>query len=107
VDTTLAARATAALEGAPLPARTRDLVEYAARVDAEPDVIEALRALPDRSVRSLDEVQEALAAVQPPPPAPRGERPRPESGWPPGGDAYVDPAPEPGAVLDDLGPRGE
>jgi hypothetical protein len=107
VDTALAARAKAALEGAPLPARVRDLADYAERAGAEPEVVEAVRALPERRVRSLDEVREALAPVQPPPPAPRGARPRPESGSPPGRGGYVDPAPEPGRVSDDLGPRGE
>jgi hypothetical protein len=108
VDTALAARAKAALEGAPLPASTGDLADHAARAGAEPDVVEAIRALPDRRVRSLDDLREALAPVQPPTgPAPRGARPRPESGWPPGGDAYVDPGAQPGAVLDDLGPAGQ
>jgi hypothetical protein len=107
VDTALAARAKAALEGAPLPARVRDLADYAARAGAEPDVVEAVRSLPDQRVRSLDEVREALAPVQPPPAAQRGARPRPESGAPPGRDAYVDAEPEPGRVSDDLGPRGE
>lgn len=84
------------LEGVPLPAQKDELVAYARSQDEA--AAERLRALPDRQYRSLDEVGEALAPVQPPRPKPDAELPHEESGAPPGGDAYVDASAEPGAV---------
>jgi hypothetical protein len=43
-------------------------------------------------------VGEALVPVQPSRPKPDAEPPHEESGAPPGGDAYLDPSAEPGAV---------
>lgn len=84
------------LEGVPLPATKSELVEYARTQDA--DAARRLESLPDREYRSLDEVGEALAPVQPSRPEPEVAVPHEESDAPPGGDAYVDPNPEPGAV---------
>jgi hypothetical protein len=98
VDTRLAAEVQVLVEGIPLPATKAELVDYARRQDS--DAARELEALPDREYRSLDEVGEALAPVQPS----RSQSapvPREESGEPPGGDAYVDPHPEPGAVRHD------
>jgi hypothetical protein len=83
------------LEGVALPASRRELIDYAQRQGAE--VIGLLSRLPDREYRTLDEVGEELAPVQP-----RFEREQPlpheESDKPPGGDAYLDPSPEPGSI---------
>jgi hypothetical protein len=57
-----------------------------------------LQSLPDREYRSLDEVGEALSPVQPASGGADVHLPRDESGKPPGGDAYLDPNAEPGAV---------
>jgi hypothetical protein len=57
-----------------------------------------LAQLPDREFRSLDEVGEELQPVQPEWKQPGPDRPREESGAPPGGDAYLDPAAEPGGI---------
>jgi hypothetical protein len=90
------------LEGIALPAKKQELVAYARRED--PDAARQLESLPDREYRSLDEVAEALAPVQPPREQPRADIPHEESDAPPGGDAYVDPRPEPGAVRHDAPP---
>ena len=84
------------LEGVPLPAQKEELLAYARSQDRAS--AERLAALPEREYRSLDEVGEALAPVQPSRPRPDAERPHEESSAPPGGDAYVDPNAEPGAV---------
>jgi hypothetical protein len=84
------------LEGVPLPAKKQDLLEYARAED--PQAAEALEAIPDREYRSLDDVGEALASVQPSRSKPDAERPHEESDLPPGGDDYTRPHPEPGAV---------
>lgn len=91
------------LEGVPLPATKKELVAYARAHDAR--VAEALQSIADRKYRSLDDVGEQLASVQPPWPHPDAEVPRAESGRPPGGDAYVDPQAESGAVRDDDPPK--
>lgn len=90
------------LEGVPLPASKQELVEYAEGQDDR--AAQSLRSLPDREYRSLDEVGEALAPVQPPRHNPNVQVPREESDAPPGGDAYLDPNPEPGAVRQDAPP---
>jgi len=84
------------LEGVPLPAKKSDLVDYARSQDES--AVTDLQQLPDREYSSLDEVGEALAPVQPQWQQPDPQKPRDESGQPPGGDAYTDPSPEPGAV---------
>ena len=90
------------LEGVALPARKRDLLDYARRED--PDAAQRLQALPEGEYRSLDEVGEALTAVQPQPIPREAQTPREESDLPPGGDDYLNPNPEPGAVRHDAPP---
>jgi Protein of unknown function (DUF2795) len=99
VDTRLAAEVQVLLEGVPLPAHKRDLVEYPRSQD--PDTARELESLPDREYRSLDEVGKALAPVQPSRSQPDAAVPREESGEPPGGDAYVTSDSELGAVRHD------
>jgi Protein of unknown function (DUF2795) len=90
------------LEGVSLPATKAELVEYARRED--PDAARLLEALPEREYRALDEVGEALAPVQPSRAQPEAAVPREESDVPPGGENYVKPHPEPGAVRHDALP---
>jgi Protein of unknown function (DUF2795) len=99
VDTRLAAELQVLLEGVPLPAHKRELVEYARSQDD--GMAEELASLPDREYRSLDEVGEALVPVQPPRSQREAAVPREESDAPPGGENYVSPHPEPGAVRHD------
>lgn len=94
---TEAARVQAVLEGVSLPATTRELIAYAAGQPGGAEALPFLSRLGKREFRSLDEVGEALAPVQPHPPAPKPV-PRAESGEPPGGGDYTNPSPEPGAV---------
>jgi hypothetical protein len=96
------ARLEALLEGVPLPAQKRELVEYARKLD--PELARLVEGLPDREYRALDEVGEALVPAQPPPVPNHVESPREESGLPPGGDDYVNAAPVSGAVRPD-GPQ--
>jgi hypothetical protein len=86
------------LVGVPLPAGKDELLEYAVRQRAEPQLLDALRSLPDREYASLDGIVEDLLHVQPSREAPAPSRPREESGRPPGGEAYTERQPEPGAV---------
>jgi Protein of unknown function (DUF2795) len=84
------------LEGVPLPAKKSQLIDYARTQDES--VVTDLQRLPDREYSSLDDVGEALAPVQPQSQQADPQKPREESGEPPGGDAYTDPSPESGAV---------
>jgi hypothetical protein len=84
----LAAEAQIVLEGTPLPAQKQELVAYAQRQGADQRILGALRALPEREYRYLDEVGEQLASVQPKPKQEQ-KQPRAESGQPPGGDDYT------------------
>jgi hypothetical protein len=102
VSTQIATLIQVVLEGVPLPATKAELVDYARSED--PDAARLLEALPDREYRSLDEVGEALAPVQPPRSQPEAAVPREESDLPPGGENYVKPHPEPGAVRHDAPP---
>jgi Protein of unknown function (DUF2795) len=102
VDTQRAAELQALLEGVPLPAHKQELITYARSQDDR--AAEELASLPDREYRSLDEVGEALAPVQPSRPQADAAAPREESDKPPGGDAYVELHPEPGAVRHDAPP---
>jgi len=102
VSTQTAALIQVVLEGVSLPATKAELVDYARRED--PDAARLLEALPDREYRSLDEVGEALAPVQPSRSRPVAVVPREASDLPPGGEAYVEPHPEPGAVRHDAPP---
>jgi uncharacterized protein DUF2795 len=100
-----AALAQVVLEGVPLPAKRARLLEYARRQDGGERVAGLLSKLPDREYASIDEVGEALASVQPQPEPGQPHEPKPESGLPPGGDAYTDPSEEPGRVREH-GPSG-
>lgn len=85
------------LEGVALPATKQELLDYALRQSGDGWELTLIEELPEREYASLDEVGEALSPVQPA----RQERqrePKPESGLPPGSEAYTDPSPEPGAV---------
>jgi hypothetical protein len=77
------------IEGMPLPARRDEIVEYAQVEGAEENMLDALRALPDREYESADDIGEALRPVQPYPPDTEPGAPRPESGAPPGGESYT------------------
>jgi Protein of unknown function (DUF2795) len=92
------------LQGVPLPAEKRELIEYARGQDHE-GLAGLLERLPDREYKSIDEVGEELAPVQPERPNPYEEHPRAESDLPPGGDAYTKASAEPGQVRE-RGPRG-
>jgi hypothetical protein len=76
-------------------ARSRRLRGLAA---GRPDLLRELERLPEREYRSLDEVGEELAPVQPPRRDEVPHVPHEESGDPPGGEDYANPAPEPGGV---------
>lgn len=95
----------ALLEGVALPASREELIEYLARQGGGYSFRPELERLPDREYGSLDEVGEALAPVQPSRDGAQPHQPKPESGLPPGGDAYTDATAEPGAVREQ-GPRG-
>jgi len=92
------------LEGVPLPATKDDLVRYAREQDGDADASSLLARLPEREYRSIDEVGEALAPVQPSSGDGSAEVPREESDLPPGGDDYLTPKPTPGAVRNDAPP---
>jgi hypothetical protein len=93
------------LEGVALPSTRHELIDYAAKQPGGGSFMRELERLSDREFSSLDEVGEELAAVQPDQRRGRPHAPRPESGVPPGGDAYTDPSAEPGAVREQ-GPGG-
>jgi Protein of unknown function (DUF2795) len=96
MDSQHAAELQVLLEGIPLPADKQKLLDYARRQDET--AARRLASLPEQEYRSLDDVGEALAHVQPDGPNAHADVPRDESGKPPGGDAYLDPNAEPGAV---------
>jgi hypothetical protein len=84
----IAAELQAVLEGVPLPAQRQELVAYAHAQGADQRLLQALRSVPEREYRSLDEVGEQIASVQPQRSEEPG-KPREESGAPPGGDDYT------------------
>jgi hypothetical protein len=88
------------LEGVDLPASKRDLLRYAAGQDGADAALPLLDRLPECEFRTLDEVGEALAPVQP---YSSDDAPLPhaESDLPSGGDDYVTPHPSSGTVRDD------
>ncbi|HSC50550.1 MAG TPA: DUF2795 domain-containing protein [Gaiellaceae bacterium] len=88
------------LEGVPLPASKQELLHHARREGAGPGEAALIEALPEREYGSIDEVGETLQPVQPATPQQQSEQPEPESGLPPGGEAYTEPSPAPGAVRD-------
>jgi uncharacterized protein DUF2795 len=79
------------IEGMPLPARRDEIVEYAQIEGADEDMLDALRALPDREYESADDIGETLRPAQAnlPEPEPEPQAPQPESGEPPGGASYT------------------
>ena len=85
------------LEGVPLPADKRELVEYA-RSQGDERLAGMLERLPDREYGTLDDVGEELLPVQPTWEQPDAHEPRDESGRPPGGEAYTDASAPPGSV---------
>ena len=87
-----------ALEGTPLPASRQELLERAHAERLNGELTRLLQRLPEREYRSLDEVAETLEPVQPSRSSGETRIPRPESGEPPGGEAYLDPSSEPGRV---------
>jgi Protein of unknown function (DUF2795) len=93
-----AAEVQVVLEGVALPATKQELLEYARAESSDGTLVTLLGALPEREYRSLDEVGEALHPVQPSQPSSQSPEPKPESGEPPGREAYTDPSAEPGAV---------
>jgi hypothetical protein len=93
------------LEGVALPATRKELIDYASTQPGGASFVRELERLPDREFTYLDEVGEELAAVQPDQRRSRPQAPGPESGVPPGGEAYTDTSPEPGAVREQ-GPGG-
>ena len=90
------------LEGVPLPAEKQELIRYARREGAGPGEVALLEALPDREYSAIDEVGETLQPVQPERTTAQPDQPKPESGAPPGADAYTDPSPETGRVRERL-----
>jgi hypothetical protein len=99
MDPAAAAQLKALLVGVALPAKRADLLEYAVQQHAEPSLLGALQTLSDeREYASLNEVVEELLQVQPAWLDPVPQAPQEESGKPPGGEAYTEPHPEPGAV---------
>ncbi len=86
------------LEGVALPAAKQELQQHARREGAGPGELALLEALPDREYSSIDDVAETLQPMQPVSPTVQPQQPEPESGDPPGGDAYTDPLPETGRV---------
>jgi uncharacterized protein DUF2795 len=100
MDTARATELQTLLEGVALPAEKAALTDYAVQQGAEPAFLAALRALPERTYESIDEVGEELVRVQPPRAPDAQGAPGEESGAPPGGDAYTDPDPDTGRVRD-------
>jgi hypothetical protein len=99
MDTSTAAELKTVLVGVTLPAERSDLLEYAVQQRAEPQLLDGLRSLSDsKQYSSLDEVVEELLQVQPDRSKPVPPEPKEEAGKPPGGDAYTDRHPQPGAV---------
>lgn len=99
MDSAAAAELKTVLVGVTLPAGRSDLLEYAVKQHAEPQLLDGLRTLPDaRRYSSLDEVVEELLQVQPDRSKPVPHQPREEAGKPPGAVAYTEQHPEPGAV---------
>jgi hypothetical protein len=76
----------ALLEGVPLPARPKDLADYA-RSEGDERLVALLGSLSKPRYGSLDEVGEEIQAVQPEWRQKRS-RPRAESDLPPGGSEY-------------------
>ena len=104
MSTQQAAYVEALLEGVPLPATKETLLAYAREQDGGAEAAQLLERIPDREYEALDDVGEELAPAQPESGESDAELPRDESGDPPGGDEYLDPDPESGAVREDAPP---
>ena len=102
-ETQRAAELQGLLEGIALPASRQELLDYALGQSGGHRFRPDLERLPDQEFRSLDDVAEALVAVQPSA-KDRAAEPREESGLPPGGADYVTPHPASGSVRDDAPP---
>ncbi|HET8527558.1 MAG TPA: DUF2795 domain-containing protein [Gaiellaceae bacterium] len=99
MDPATAAELKTVLVGVRLPAERSDLLEYAVRQHAEPQLLDGLRSLSSgRQYQSLDEVVDELLQVQPERGKPVPHEPKEEAGRPPGGDAYTEQDPRSGAV---------
>jgi hypothetical protein len=79
----------AILVGVKLPAKRRQLVDYARAQPGGERAAARLEQLPDREYRAIQDAGEELEPVQPERSQPRVEQPHAESGQPPGGPAYV------------------
>jgi hypothetical protein len=90
------------LEGIALPATRDELVRYAAREDRAAAAV--LERIPDREYERIDEVGEELVPTHPVR-ATDDPLPKPESGKPPGGEAYVTPHPPDTGELHPDAPR--
>jgi hypothetical protein len=77
------------LVGVPLPATKQELVDYARSQPGGSRAAERLQRIPDREYTAIQDAAEELEPVQPERSSPRIEPPTPESGKPPGGDAYT------------------
>jgi Protein of unknown function (DUF2795) len=96
VNTQRTSEIQAVLEGVPLPASRKQLLDYARAQDTS--IVADLEELPDEEFDRLDAIAELLT-MRPPGPKPEQELPRPESGKPPGGPDYLKPFPsDTGAV---------
>ena len=79
----------ALLVGVTLPATKQQLVDYARAQPGGSVAAQRLQQIPDREYELIQEAGEELEPVQPDRTTPRIEPPKPESGLPPGGDAYT------------------
>src|SRR5581483_1651676 len=80
------------LEGVDLPAEKRELVRYAAALSGTPTQLRLLGGLAQDEYGTIDEVGEELFPGQPVRADEVPHQPREESGAPPGGDEYTNPA---------------
>ncbi len=91
------------LEGVPLPATRRQLLEYARAQD--PSILDDLSGLPDAEFDRLDAVGRLLTMRPSAPKPPEHGLPKPESGKPPGGDDYLTPHPRDTGLVRHDAPR--
>jgi hypothetical protein len=77
------------LVGVPLPATKQELVDYARAQPGGSRAAERLQRIADREYTAIQDAGEELEPVQPERSTPAIEPPSPESGKPPGGDAYT------------------
>lgn len=53
------------LRGIDFPAKKADLVQHAKQNGAEPDVLDAIQAMPDRSYETMADVMQAYGEAEP------------------------------------------